>query len=220
MLNPRSPAPVGGRACTGHYVPTVIFGAMQQVLPERVMAGAGSPLWIANLSGTREDGRPFATVLFYNGGLGATGGKDGASGHVMAPAIFRRRRWKWPNGTRRCSSATSALRAGNRRCRPAAWRAGRGDLLREPSSTPPVDRLPHRAADACRRQVFAGGEAGACGEVLINGTADGCARSRMCCNPGDEVISAHAWRWRLSGRAAATGMRHALRTIACTATRT
>src|SRR3546814_15235044 len=43
------------------------------------MAGVGSPLWIANLNGTRKDGRPFAAVLFYNGGMGATASKDGAS---------------------------------------------------------------------------------------------------------------------------------------------
>ncbi|HEY9280951.1 MAG TPA: hydantoinase B/oxoprolinase family protein [Eoetvoesiella sp.] len=34
---------------------------------------------IANLSGTRDDGKPFATVLFFNGGMGATAGKDGVS---------------------------------------------------------------------------------------------------------------------------------------------
>jgi len=78
ILNPREPAPVGGRSCTGHYVPTVVLGAMQEVLADRVIAGAGSPLWIANFSGVREDGKPFATVLFFNGGMGASAHKDGA----------------------------------------------------------------------------------------------------------------------------------------------
>ncbi len=79
LLNPISPAPVGGRSCTGHYVPTVIFGALFAVLPERVMAGVGSPVWITNLSGRRSNGKPFATVLFYNGGMGATATQDGTS---------------------------------------------------------------------------------------------------------------------------------------------
>ncbi len=78
ILNPTIPAPVGGRACTGHYVPTTIFSALYPVLPSKVMAGVGSPLWIANLSGVR-NGKPFATVLFYNGGMGATAVKDGES---------------------------------------------------------------------------------------------------------------------------------------------
>lgn len=78
ILNPREPAPVGGRACTGHYVPTVVLGALQAVLPQRVIGAAGSPLWIANFSGVRDDGKPFATVLFFNGGMGACAHKDGA----------------------------------------------------------------------------------------------------------------------------------------------
>jgi N-methylhydantoinase B len=43
------------------------------------MAGVGSPLWIANQPGTRSDGKSFATVLFFNGGMGATSIKDGSS---------------------------------------------------------------------------------------------------------------------------------------------
>ncbi|WP_295372440.1 hydantoinase B/oxoprolinase family protein [uncultured Pseudacidovorax sp.] len=79
LLNPVSPAPVGGRSCTGHYVPMLVFGALADILPGRVMAGVGSPVWITNLSGRRANGKPFATVLFFNGGMGGTQIKDGAS---------------------------------------------------------------------------------------------------------------------------------------------
>src|SRR4029453_13617675 len=47
------------------------------VIPDRVMAGAGSPLWAVAQSGVRDDGRPYTNVLFYNGGMGATPAKDG-----------------------------------------------------------------------------------------------------------------------------------------------
>lgn len=79
ILNPKSPAPVGGRSCTGHYVPCLIFGALASILEKKVMAASGSPVWIANLNGIKEDGKPFACVLFFNGGLGATALKDGSS---------------------------------------------------------------------------------------------------------------------------------------------
>lgn len=79
LLNPRTPAPVGGRAATGHYVPLLVFGALHQVVPERVMAGPGSPLWILTLAGLRDDGKPYATVLFYNGGTGGRAAGDGVS---------------------------------------------------------------------------------------------------------------------------------------------
>ncbi|MGP1664420.1 MAG: hydantoinase B/oxoprolinase family protein [Rhodanobacter sp.] len=77
LVNPKYPAAVGGRACTGHYVPNVVFGALHAILPNRVMAGVGSPLWIVNMNGLRPNGKPFATVFFFNGGMGATARKDG-----------------------------------------------------------------------------------------------------------------------------------------------
>ena len=79
LLNPRFPASCGGRAATGHYVPAVIFGALHQAIPEKVMAAPGSPLWIFTLAGLGHDGKPFATVLFYNGGLGGRASGDGVS---------------------------------------------------------------------------------------------------------------------------------------------
>jgi N-methylhydantoinase B len=77
LLNPKFPAAVVSRAQTGHYVPVLVLGALHQVIPERVMAGAGSPLWAVAQSGVRDDGRPYTNVLFYNGGMGATPAKDG-----------------------------------------------------------------------------------------------------------------------------------------------
>lgn len=79
ILNPKFPASVGGRACTGHYVPTLVFGALYQVIPKQVAAAPGSPLWSMIITGVRKDGKPYANVLFYNGGTGATALKDGVS---------------------------------------------------------------------------------------------------------------------------------------------
>lgn len=185
ILNPRSPAPVGGRSCTGHYVPSVVFGALQQVLPSRVMAGVGSPLWIANLSGMRDDGRPFATVLFFNGGMGATSTKDGAS--VMswpsnisstpievaerdAPLQFRRK------ALREDSGGQGRFRGGlgqevcfvSRHARPLSI-----VFLTERIGVPAPG--------------LGGGAPGACGEVLINGRPVD-TRLPHVLQPGDEVV--------------------------------
>jgi N-methylhydantoinase B len=78
ILNPSFPIAVGGRAATGHYVPVLVMGALAQILPERVMAAAGSPLWILTLAGRRGK-QTFASVLFHNGGLGARPGSDGVN---------------------------------------------------------------------------------------------------------------------------------------------
>ncbi|CAB3708272.1 Acetophenone carboxylase delta subunit [Achromobacter deleyi] len=184
ILNPRMPAPVGGRACTGHYVPTVIFGALYPVLPQRVMAGVGSPLWIANLSGTRANGKPFATVLFYNGGMGATAGKNGAS--VMS----------WPSNI----SATPIEVAEREaplmfRCKTLRQDSGgegahRGGLGEEISFVSTHDTPLSIVFLTERLKVAApglgGGEPGALGRVLINGQAIDSRRTHVL-QPGDEV---------------------------------
>lgn len=79
LVNTRYPAAVVARSNTGHYVPVLVFGALQQVAPEKVMAGAGSPLWVFTVTGIDDDGKTFANVLFYNGGMGATHNADGDS---------------------------------------------------------------------------------------------------------------------------------------------
>src|SRR5262249_26059850 len=54
LLNPRFPAAVVSRAVTGHYVPVLVFGALHQVIPDRVMAPGGSPRWAGTQSGVPE----------------------------------------------------------------------------------------------------------------------------------------------------------------------
>src|SRR5207247_3070558 len=81
ILNPRFPAAVVSRATTGHYVPALVLGALHRVIPDRVMAGVGSPLWALSQSSTRDDGRPHTTVPFLPRDLRATPIQAGA--HVF-----------------------------------------------------------------------------------------------------------------------------------------
>lgn len=78
LLNPRYPAAVGGRAMVGHYLTTAIFGALQDVIPDRIQADSGSPLWGVNFAGTHQE-KKFASLFFLNGGQGASPHKDGIS---------------------------------------------------------------------------------------------------------------------------------------------
>jgi N-methylhydantoinase B len=78
LLNPTYPAAVGGRAMVGHYLTTAVFGALQKVIPERIQADTGSPLWCVNFAGTHQ-GKKYATLFFLNGGQGASPHKDGIS---------------------------------------------------------------------------------------------------------------------------------------------
>ena len=185
LLNPISPAPVGGRSCTGHYVPILIFGALQFVLPDRVMAGAGSPLWIANLSGIRSDGKPFATVLFYNGGMGATAGKDGSSA------------MSWPSNISptpvEVAERDSPIFFQHKRLRPGSGGKGRtrGGLGEEicfvNKHEGPLSIVFLTERLRVPAPGLGGGGDGACGEVLINGLSVDSRRPHVLA-PGDEVI--------------------------------
>jgi N-methylhydantoinase B len=79
LLNATFPASVGGRICSGDYLPPLVFAALHPVIPDRVQAASGSPLWSMVVSGVRPDSGPFANVLFFNGGMGAGAARDGVS---------------------------------------------------------------------------------------------------------------------------------------------
>ena len=152
LLNPRFPVAVVSRAVTGHYVPVLLFGALHQVIPDRVMAGAGSPLWAVQQTGLRADGRPYTNIFFFNGGMGATPSKDGE--HVLSwpsnisstpievaernsPLFFREKRLTSGSGGAggfAAGSARTSCACASRTCRssPRSWRSARNS--RHPAS--------------------------------------------------------------------------------------
>jgi len=80
LLNPLPPAPVGLRNLTGHFLAGAIYGALIQVVPEKVIAESGSaPTPSFVVAGEREDGSSFADMFFCCGGMGARSNMDGLS---------------------------------------------------------------------------------------------------------------------------------------------
>lgn len=77
LINPLRPAPIWARHLSGHYLPPVIFGALSQFMPERIIADCGSPLWNVYFSGRHADGQRFVKMFFMNGGHGARPHQDG-----------------------------------------------------------------------------------------------------------------------------------------------
>ena len=167
LLNPKFPAAVVSRAQTGHYVPILVLGALHQVIPDRVAAAAGSPLWAVAQSGVRDDGRPYTTVLFFNGGMGATAGKDGE--HVLS----------WPSNISstpvEVAERNSPLFFHYKRMRPGSggrgrFRGGLGqDMLIESESKRPIVLSFMAERTRFPAPGLAGGGAGGLGDVRING---------------------------------------------------
>jgi N-methylhydantoinase B len=185
LLNPRFPAAVVSRAVTGHYVPVLLMGALHQVIPERVMAGAGSPLWAVQQTGLRADGRPYTNIFFFNGGTGATPVKDGEN--VLS----------WPSNISstpvEVAERNSPLFFRYKRLRPGSgglgrFRGGLGqDILVECDSDTPIV-----ASFMAERTKFpapglAGGRPGGTGDVRINGRRIDNRRQHVLCR-GDTVL--------------------------------
>ena len=78
ILNPLRPAPTGSRAMMGHLLPPAVFGALGQVLPERVLAAPGSPVSSLQLANTRGQ-RRYVMNTFLGAGQGASASADGVS---------------------------------------------------------------------------------------------------------------------------------------------
>ncbi|MEY9934080.1 N-methylhydantoinase B [Catenulispora sp. GP43] len=114
ILNPAFPAPVLARHLTGHLLSCAVYQALAGVLPDRVIADSGgAPALRVQFSGRRDDGEPFAQILFASAGMGASAHADGrsttafptnsGSGSVEsleadAPLVFRRKEFRADSG--------------------------------------------------------------------------------------------------------------------------
>lgn len=79
FLNPIPPAPVfGGVTETSIRVIDAVFGALAEVVPDRVCAGGyGTSINVAGGGWDDERSQPFGVYLFQEGGWGATSWRDG-----------------------------------------------------------------------------------------------------------------------------------------------
>ncbi len=111
ILNPRRPAAVAARHVVGHFLPHAIFGALVDVIPNRVIAEGAGNVWLTTTRGVGRD--RFIMVFFAAGGMGARPSKDGLSCHsfpsgiatapveiieTSSPLLFRRKELRVDSG--------------------------------------------------------------------------------------------------------------------------
>jgi len=78
VVNCRFPAAVAARMQIGHFITEIIYRALAEVLPNRVLAGSGgTPATMNVFYGKRNDGRQWHSVIIRGGGMGASASGDG-----------------------------------------------------------------------------------------------------------------------------------------------
>ena len=80
VINSRPPAATWGRTMISHLFPEIVFAAMENIMPENILASnGGSPANEVYLHGRHPDGRSFMAIAQHSGGFGASARYDGYS---------------------------------------------------------------------------------------------------------------------------------------------
>ncbi|MEL7348927.1 MAG: hydantoinase B/oxoprolinase family protein, partial [Pseudomonadota bacterium] len=87
ILNAKRPAAVGGRHLVGHFLPSLVMGALAGAVPDAVAAPGADGLWDTHIAGEDRAGRPFSFTWFSAGGVGAMAGRDGLSATAYPSGI-------------------------------------------------------------------------------------------------------------------------------------
>lgn len=78
VVNCKFPAAVAARMGVGHFLTEVIYRALSDVLPGKVIAASGgTPAAMNVFYGKRKDARPWHSVIIRGGGMGAGARNDG-----------------------------------------------------------------------------------------------------------------------------------------------
>ena len=186
IFNCREPAAVASRHLVGHFIPSVVFGALAEAMPGKVMAPGADPIWITIWRGQVDESTPpYTFSLFQCGGAGARATKDGLSStgfpsgvagvaaesiETLSPMVQRRRELRTDSGG------------------PGKFRGGLGQWTEVScrdnlswSVSSMVDRITHPAGG------LLGGGAGTAGELLIAGRAQAEPKRLLILDPTDRV---------------------------------
>lgn len=184
LVNPVRPAPVWGRHLTGHYLPFVILSALAKIIPERVVADSGSPLWSVYFKGADRDGRNFVKMFFMNGGHGARSTSDGPACLSFPSNISNTPVERFENEVPLLVTEKELIADSGGA---GQFRGGPGQRLsfKAVGERPIGFVIRHERVKHPPRGLL-GGLAGAAGRDLLNGKSIP-AKVQMALNPGDTV---------------------------------
>ncbi|MDQ7909977.1 hydantoinase B/oxoprolinase family protein [Phytohabitans sp. ZYX-F-186] len=184
LLNPTRAAAVSANF-PAHAIPAVLSRALLGPLPERVAAAAGTPFWVIGLRGEGANG-PFASLLCFNGGQGASRGQAGYP-TLSTPSNVSN------TPVEVIESQTPVLVESKRIVRGSGgagrWAGGEGqEVVIRSRHDDPLDviflteRIDHPAPG------LAGGADGAPGRLLIDGVDVADPKGRTALRPGSRIL--------------------------------
>ncbi len=186
ILNCLEPAPVASRHIIGHFLPGVVFGALAESIPDRLMAPGSDPIWISIWRGRASAGDDLFTFsLFQCGGAGARPTKDGLSTTGFPSGVA---------GVAAESVETLTTMVQHRRelrtdsGGPGRFRGGLGQWTEMGCRTDQpwtvsamVDRI------AYPPDGLVGGQSGAAGELMIDGSQEAQPKRLLVLDPTNRV---------------------------------
>jgi N-methylhydantoinase B len=182
IVNPRRPAPVWGRHLTGHYLPMLVLAALGRLIPDRVIAECGSPLWNVYFTGEQADGRRYVRMFFMNGGHGALPMRDGPSCLSFPSNVATQAVEQFENAVPMLITEKSLIpdSGGVGRTRGGLSQRLTFEALRPLTATYRHERVQHPP------RGLLGGGPGAPGRDLLNGNQVA-AKARLHLKPGDRL---------------------------------
>ncbi len=190
ILNAQSPAPVAMRHVLGQMTPDLVYGCLNQVLPDRIPAEGASSMYDLPMRHapevTRAGAPGWAIELTHNGGTGARPAKDGLSATAFPSGV-------WGSQVEITESVAPVL-VTRRELRPDSGGAGwfRGGLGQRLELTPANDQafLLFLAVERIRNpaQGRMGGQTGACGRIRVDDGTDLPGKGELRIEPGQTLI--------------------------------
>ncbi|MBN1277909.1 MAG: hydantoinase B/oxoprolinase family protein [Deltaproteobacteria bacterium] len=84
VVNCRFPAAVAARMQIGHFITEIIYRALADALPDRVIAASGgTPATMNVFYGKSKNGKPWHSVIIRGGGMGASSTNDGYYDYIF-----------------------------------------------------------------------------------------------------------------------------------------
>lgn len=191
VVNCRFPAAVAARMQIGHFMTEIIYRALAQALPHRVIASSGgTPATMNVFYGAFNNGKPWHSVIIRGGGMGASSGRDGENSYIFpangantpveilesdTPLIIERREFLMDSG------GAGRFRGG----------LGTRTIFRVPDDEhapqTPVSLGIQSGRFRLPPEGLAGGQAGSRAKFLVNGE-QGNPYGLTKLNPGDVVV--------------------------------